>query len=40
MDPSPSTIHSNRVDGPSWKRSRIGAGTTVWPRAVMVLRIA
>ena len=37
MEPSASTIHSSRWDGPREKRARIGAGITVCPRAVMVL---
>ena len=39
MEPSVSTIHSRRWDGPSAKRARIGAGITVCPRDVMVLRM-
>jgi len=39
IDPSLSSIHSSRCDGPM-DLSRIGAGITVCPRAVMVLRTA
>jgi hypothetical protein len=40
IDPSLSTVHSSRCDGPRENLSRIGAGITVCPRDVIVLRTA
>ena len=37
IEPSASTNHSSRWEGPRAKRSRIAAGITVWPREVIVL---